>query len=424
MYLSRVLIPTHVDDMHAAAVAVALRNEGHQVALWHGADYPSRQVASISVSEEEGLRWHLEGPEIALDSEPFDVVWMRRPTQPVLPLDGDLHPGDRHVAERECGRFYRSLWLAVAPDAFWVNPMTARNRALCKPLQLREAVHAGLRVPPTLCSNDPDRIRRFLDAHSGEAIFKTFAPVQWKLADGVAMGFANTVTADDLPDDEILRMCPGIFQHRVAKDYELRVTYMGHHAVTARLLSQQSTEGRVDYRAAFTSIDIEPATLPAEVDRGCRALMERMGLVFGCFDLIVTPEGEHVFIEINEMGQFLWIEQLCPELLTLDAFCAFLRERRRDFTWQPSADPLRFADVVEAAQEQCKQDQRTHLPRPRNEMADDDPSGSGQAEISGTSSHWCEACQEHHGPGHSHDHQHHHNREAPASEESLPAQRA
>ncbi len=413
--MSRVLIPTHVDDVHAIAVAAALRKEGHEVALWHGADYPSRQVASISVSEEEGMRWYIEGPEIALDNEPFDVVWMRRPTQPVLPLDSELHPGDRHVAERECGRFYRSLWLMIAPDAFWVNPMTARNRAICKPVQLREAVHAGLRLPPTLCSNDPDRIRRFLDAHPGETIFKSFAPVQWKLDDGVAMGFTNTVTVDDLPDDEFLQMCPGIFQHCVAKDHELRVTYMGDHAITARLLSQKHVEGRVDYRAAFNEIDIEAATLPPEVDRACRDLMQRLGLVFGCFDIIVTPEGEHVFIEINEMGQFLWLEQFCPELLMLDAFCALLRERRRDFAWQPSDDPLRFADFAEAVNEQCKQDQQTHVHRPRTEMADDDPSsGTGKAEVPGTSSTWCEGCQEHHGPGHSHDHHHHHH-EAEAS---------
>lgn len=417
--MARIFIPTHLDDMHAVAVAVALERSGHDVSLWHGSDFPSRQVASIAVSEEEGLRWHIEGPGIALDGEPFDIVWLRRPTQPVLPPDGDLHPGDRHIAERECGRFYGSLWQMIAPDAFWVNPMVARNRATSKPLQLHEAARAGLRIPPTLCSNDPDRIRRFLEAYPGETIFKTFAPAQWKTAEGVAMGFTNTVTEDDLPDDEILRLCPGIFQRRVAKNHELRVTYMGHHAVVARLLSQKSDGGRVDYRAAFAGIEIEPAVLPDPVDRACRALMERLGLVFGCFDLIVTPEGEHVFIEVNEMGQFLWIEQLCPDLLTLEPFCAFLLSGRSDFTWRPNGEPLRFADIAEEAQAQCKEDAELHLPRPRTEMADDDPSGTGKVEVKGTSSTWCEACQEHHGHDHSH-HHHHHHHEAPSSKESSP----
>ena len=410
--------------MHATSVAVALERRGHEVSLWHGSDFPSRQVASVAISEAEGTGWHLGGPGIDLESVAFDTVWLRRPAQPVLPAGGDLHPGDRHIAERECGRFYASLWQLIAPDAFWVNPMSARNRAISKALQLHEAVRAGLRVPPTLCTNDPDRIRRFLEASSGQTIFKTFAPAQWKTATGVAMGFTNTVTLDDLPDDEILRLCPGIFQHQIAKDHELRVTYMGHHAVVAKLLSQQSAQGQIDYRAAFAGIEIEPSILPPAVDHACRRLMASLGLVFGCFDMIVTPEGEHVFIEVNEMGQFLWIEQFCPELLTLEPFCDFLSARRADFTWQPSGEPLRFADVVDEAQARCKADAEIHVPRPRTELADDDPESSGQAEIPGASSTWCEACQEHHEAGHSHhhhhdhDHCHHHHDDAPSPEAS------
>jgi glutathione synthase/RimK-type ligase-like ATP-grasp enzyme len=33
-----------------------------------------------------------------------------------------------------------------------------------------------------------------------------------------------------------------------------------------------------------------------------------MKLNFGCFDFIVTPEGEYVFLECNPNGQWLWIE--------------------------------------------------------------------------------------------------------------------
>ena len=36
-------------------------------------------------------------------------------------------------------------------------------------------------------------------------------------------------------------------------------------------------------------------------------LMRRMNLCFGSLDFIVTPEGEHVFLEVNPVGQFGWI---------------------------------------------------------------------------------------------------------------------
>ena len=38
--------------------------------------------------------------------------------------------------------------------------------------------------------------------------------------------------------------------------------------------------------------------------------MERLGLVFGSIDMIVTPQGDYVFLEVNPSGQFDWIARL------------------------------------------------------------------------------------------------------------------
>ena len=36
--------------------------------------------------------------------------------------------------------------------------------------------------------------------------------------------------------------------------------------------------------------------------------MNRLGLAFGAIDLVLTPEGQYVFLEINPSGQWLWLE--------------------------------------------------------------------------------------------------------------------
>ena len=36
--------------------------------------------------------------------------------------------------------------------------------------------------------------------------------------------------------------------------------------------------------------------------------MDAFGLLYGAFDFIVTPEGRHVFLEVNPAGQYLWVE--------------------------------------------------------------------------------------------------------------------
>src|SRR5882672_6715415 len=55
---------------------------------------------------------------------------------------------------------------------------------------------------------------------------------------------------------------------------------------------------------------------------------ELLGLAFGCIDLIVTPEGEHIFLEVNEMGQFLWVEQDEPRSELLRCFATPLLNQR------------------------------------------------------------------------------------------------
>lgn len=373
----RVLIPTHIDDIHATAVALALRRKGHEAVLWHGADMPTIQAGSISLGPDEDEAWEVSGEDLDLLEPKLDVVWYRRPTMPVLPAGDLLHPGDARIARRELRGFITGLWQFVAPEAFWVNPIASRLRSNTKPVQLLEAKRAGLVIPPTLCSNDPRRIREFLARWPGETVFKPFHPTQWKKEEGIAMLFTSPVGFDDLPDDEVLRLCPGIFQRAIPKACELRVTMMGHHAITARLLSQSEATSRQDWRAAFGKLPMEPGEIPERVAAGCRDLMRRLGIVFGCIDLIVTPEGEHVFLEVNEMGQFLWIDEMGPETATLDAFCEFLIDRRSDFEYRPGAVQVSFDEVKEEALQWIQEDKKRHQNRPETSFVEDEPATEG-----------------------------------------------
>lgn len=342
----RFLFVTYPREFHSLEFAQALEDRGHEVVLWYGSDFPTVQSASIDLRDGR-VDWELNGPGLADGRPPFDVVWFRRPTPPVFPRT--LHPGDLPIARRESQDFLGGLYHLVAPDAFWVNPLESRPRAELKAVQLREAAAVGLRVPVTLMSNDPGRIRAFLDEFPGRTVYKAFYPAQWETGDDVAVLLTSTVGPDDLPEDEILRCTPGIFQVRVEKAYELRVTILGRHVVTAKLRSQESEHTRDDWRGGGAHLKVEPGTLPEEVEQACFALMDRLGIVFGAFDFIVTPEGEHVFLEVNPSGQFLWVEEMCPDLLLLAPMLDFLESRRADFRWQPTPDAVRHKDYYEAA---------------------------------------------------------------------------
>ncbi|MBV9211537.1 MAG: MvdC family ATP-grasp ribosomal peptide maturase, partial [Acidobacteria bacterium] len=53
----------------------------------------------------------------------------------------------------------------------------------------------------------------------------------------------------------------------------------------------------------------QKALLPVEVSKGLDALMYGLGLVFGAIDLIRTPAGEHVFLEVNPGGEWGMLER-------------------------------------------------------------------------------------------------------------------
>lgn len=281
-----------------------------------------------------------------------------------------MHPGDREVAKRECQAYSEAFWALVAPEAFWVNPIQSRARAVSKPIQLQEAITSGLTIPDTLCSNDPREIRRFLGNNAGHTVYKGFRFTRWNRDDGKAILFTSEIGVDDLPRDEVLRLAPGIFQRKVNKSYELRVTFMGDYACAAKLLSQEHSEAELDWRAVGKKVGVVGGELPEDIYNACRLLMRRLGIVFGCFDFAVTPRGEHIFLEVNEMGQFLWLEEINPDLPLLEAFCQLLIQGGLERGWCPHGKIASFQEFAEDSPEDLAEE-RQHVPTPDYVTVDD-----------------------------------------------------
>lgn len=349
--MKSLFISTQPDDSHAAAATLVLSQRGYAVTRWFGGDFPDRQCISVAIGNTTLASFAFKGPDLDYEGDSFDVVWNRRPVAPRLP-QAKLHPDDIAHAEAENREFFYSFLGALAPSAVWVNSLDGKQRASSKLLQLREARAAGLSIPETLCSNDGNAVRDFIDRHHPEqTIHKSFLPLQWSLAGGIATSGTAVVTKENLPSDHILQLTPGIYQHRITKKYEVRATFFGDYAVTVAIDSQKYSGGDVDWRnIPACDRPISEVTLPDEVHRKCVLLMRRLGILFGSFDFIVTPDGNHVFLEVNEAGQFLWQEDQCPTLPLLDICCEFLTNPRRDFSYTNERPRARLADVVQSTE--------------------------------------------------------------------------
>jgi glutathione synthase/RimK-type ligase-like ATP-grasp enzyme len=333
---SSILIITMAGDVHSLAVEFALNLMGQEVFHWVPSEFTNEQLHSFYISNN---RLHCD-PSLKYFPQYISAVWFRRL---VMPKASRLLPKeDRIIAQRETESFIKFLFPFLAKDAFNVNAPDAIWKANNKMLQLELARQAGIRIPETVVSNDINVIKEFLRS-SKNVIYKTFFPASWN----DAVLYTSKVSEEDLPSAEILKCTPGIFQKYIEKKYELRVTMFGRFPVAVKIHSQNHHEGLLDWRSVSTNeLSYEKCTIPQSLIDCLLYIMKNLGIVFGCFDVIVTPDDEYYFLEVNEQGQFLWIEAYNPEIKMLDVFTQFLANGSEDFHYKQTKNSLSLVESV------------------------------------------------------------------------------
>jgi glutathione synthase/RimK-type ligase-like ATP-grasp enzyme len=371
--MTGILILTNSGDVHACAVHEALRRKGVHSTLWLTSDYPTIARETIAFRGRES-RVSIRERGLDLGDVRASVVWNRRPSYVV---DNTLlHPADREFVDLQCKAHRDGLFALLRRAGFWVNDRDAAVRANHKPLQHAMAVECGLEMPDTLYTNDPAEIRAFIREHGGRIVFKPFHIRPWTDGRKNFITPTTVIGEEHLHDETRLGITPAIYQELVPKAYELRVTAIGERLFAAKLHSQQTEHGRVDWRRAQEMMTAEETKLPRDVEEKCRELLARLGLVFGALDLIATPDGRHVFLEVNQMGQFLFVERWTGMPL-LDAFAEMLRQGTAAYTW-PAADRVGYDGVMDQTTATWQELSRTHV-QPRDRVWDERPAGALEA---------------------------------------------
>ncbi|MFD7896464.1 ATP-dependent carboxylate-amine ligase [Streptomyces sp. NPDC059743] len=209
----------------------------------------------------------------------------------------------RKVAEREARLGFGGL-LAALPCR-WLSPPGPAVDAEYKPLQLRIAAESGLAVPRTLITNDPAAAQRFAD-DVGRLVYKPFHPVRGVVEGRTAAVYTSIVDPRDISHPDIATTAH-LFQEWVPKAHEVRLTAIGQEIFSAEIHTD-SERGYVDWRSDYESHVYRVCKQPADVSDGVWRMLNRLGLPYGAFDFVVTPNGEWVFLEVNPSGQYGFIE--------------------------------------------------------------------------------------------------------------------
>ena len=302
-----VLLLTHTGDFYTVdLVSQALACRGVRPIRFNTDLFPSAIKLLAHAGDERTAQLFTEAGE-QISATEVRAVWSRKLWLPRMSDDLDERYRLTCVGESIAAL---EGYLDALHDARWVNDLQRERAAENKQRQLRFAARAGLRVPRTLVTNDPAAARQFFAETEGQTVVKLLRPIAVSMDAAEPFVYTNRVREEDLDEAESLRHSPMVFQELIPKACELRVAYVAGETFAGALDASGTSRGQADWRrVAPEECRWEKAQLPAEVASALNALMSELGLVFGAVDLICTPSGEYVFLEVNPGGEWGMLER-------------------------------------------------------------------------------------------------------------------
>lgn len=304
-----ILIVTTPADLTAQAVERRLRSRGVKAVLFDSGRFPAE--ARITVSYRDGLPRYvvrMDGQILCLDE--VTSIWFRRPN-PCVAHASIVDEEVRGVVEKDCGEFLGALWESM--DCLMLPGTPAAMKiAQRKPTHMARAKALGFDIAPTLFTNDPQEFLDLYRQQEGRLIHKITASLALKERMGTEFSRLTCgVTRRDVMHAESVSLAPIVFQAYVPKRLELRVTVVADRVFTAEIHSQDSNRTQFDWRRYdLGSTPHRAHELPRDVAERCVQLVAQFGLTYGTIDLILTPDGRYVFLELNSAGEYGWIEQV------------------------------------------------------------------------------------------------------------------
>lgn len=275
------------DDAHIAAIRRRLEGHGTRVVLVDASSFPDKHRMTLGRALNA---IELEGRDLATPSAVYVRDFHAHALSPWLDLDAEMEQNWRRtlVALREKAQVMFSLVARWAESGVPVyNPPSPEWR-LAKPFQLSLLHEAGLPVPETLWTNDPDRVREF--AAGRKVIYKP-----------VAGGAATRILEpEDLTPERLgrLRGAPVTFQQLLPGDNFRVYCLDGAVAGCFRIRSKE-----IDFRQNEEVVEV--ARLPDDVLEMCLRAAEVVGLRWSGMDLREDDDGDLRFLELNSSPMFL-----------------------------------------------------------------------------------------------------------------------
>ena len=231
------------------------------------------------------------------------AVWWSR-----YSLPGSTHQVfEPHLCEFIDEEFYAALIaiLSCLPDDVPVlNHPVQHYRAGHKSYQQKIAAQCGFALPNQVITNNATTFLK--QQWSNKAIYKPVSNSQY-ITKNKKQFFATVKEIDErlLLDIQTKNIALHMhhFQAKIEAKEEYRITVFGDQVMAFRIDGAKGFDWRLYLN------EVRYTYIPNfAVTENCLAYMKRMGILFGCFDIIRSQQNEYYFLECNAPGYFLFLD--------------------------------------------------------------------------------------------------------------------
>lgn len=252
------------------------------------------------------------------DLNTFNTVWYRRgyfnPSCIKTTLVESSLNQDKAI---QIGRFLNREWSIL--QGFLFHTLENKRNVLGnflksqvnKLINLKIAKECGLQIPETNISCKGHIISSIVNKTTqiskpiseSETFYDTDGSIFKMLTIGIS--------AKDI--DESAEMFPTLIQQQISKWFEIRVFFLGAKYYSMAIFSQSSSKTNIDFRNYDDTKPnrMVPFILPKIVERKLKKFTKRLELNTGSIDMIVTPNREFVFLEVNPVGNIEMVSKNC-----------------------------------------------------------------------------------------------------------------
>lgn len=253
-----------------------------------------------------------------LNIEKVHTVWFRRGLlniySPVV-LPESLKDVGVHL-ENE-GNTIQQYIYALLTSKNHINHPNVYN--FNKLLALRYATSVGLKIPNTIVCQNSNKIKSFIMS-AKDCICKTIQDIASFTSGSVesSIGKIEQVKTEDITESSYWY---SLFQEGIRKKYEIRVFYFLNKIYSMAIFPKFNSKNIIDSQEISLgnhSNRMVPYKLPYDIAVKIRKLMKKIKLESGSIDLLVDDHNNYYFLEVNPVGQFNFVSEICNYYIERD----------------------------------------------------------------------------------------------------------